>query len=83
MQWIEAKAIDETAMLNGGQYLIDYTPVCDFETSLYRVRPGKSQFATDSIVSLHSVYSSICTVQSKSLAGGLLDVGYRVCKSAS
>ncbi|KAJ5360792.1 hypothetical protein N7517_009983 [Penicillium concentricum] len=43
LQWVEEKYFDEKAMLNDGEYKVDNTPVCRFESSVYEIEaPGKS-----------------------------------------
>jgi hypothetical protein len=54
LQWIDAKNIDEEAMLNNREYKLDYKPVCKFEMSAYKVAPpGKHEYINNSSVSLH------------------------------
>jgi hypothetical protein len=53
LQWLDVQHFDERAMLNDGKYVIHQTPVCQFESIVYKVKaPGKSLNSVDGKVSM-------------------------------
>ncbi|WXC58548.1 hypothetical protein SNK03_004449 [Fusarium graminearum] len=50
LQWIDGKYFNE-AMLNNGVQELDDKPVCDFERSVYRVKPPKASLNSATSVS--------------------------------
>lgn len=45
LQWIDAKFVDERAMLNYGDYAMDSLPVCRFEESLNKTKAPQQRYS--------------------------------------